>query len=248
MFVSHVVERLTQLKWPGMLAAFQEQLGMTDITALSFEERLGLLLDREKLQRENRWLERRIKQAHLRQSAVIEGIDFRSQRGIDKAEILSLASCEWVRRQQNIIITGPTGIGKTYLACALAQKACREEFTASYYRLPRLLHELSVARGDGTYDNVLKKIAKIDVLVFDDWGLAVLTEPQRKDILEILEDRYQLRSTIITTQLPIEKWHEVIGDPTIADAILDRVVHNSYKLTMKGDSMRKKLHPSKLPT
>jgi len=216
-----------------MIAAFQEQLSMPDITGLSFEERLGLLVDREIILREDRKLQSRLKQARLRQKATIEAIDFRNQRGVDKSEILSLASCEWIKQQHNIIITGPAGVGKTFLACALAQKACRKGFSSGYYRIPRLLHELSVSKGDGTYDSSLKKIAKIDVLILDDWGLSVLTESQRKDMLEILDDRYQLKSTIITTQFPIEKWYEIIGDPTIADAILDRVVHNSYKLTMK---------------
>ena len=233
MFINHVLEQLRNLKCSGMIAAFQEQLSMPDITGLSFEERLGLLVDREIILREDRKLQSRLKQARLRQKATIEAIDFRNQRGVDKSEILSLASCEWIKQQHNIIITGPAGVGKTFLACALAQKACREGFSSGYYRIPRLLHELSVSKGDGTYDSSLKKIAKIDVLILDDWGLSVLTESQRKDMLEILDDRYQLKSTIITTQFPIEKWYEIIGDPTIADAILDRVVHNSYKLTMK---------------
>jgi len=168
-----------------MIAAFQEQLSMPDITGLSFEERLGLLVDREIILREDRKLQSRLKQARLRQKATIEAIDFRNQRGVDKSEILSLASCEWIKQQHNIIITGPAGVGKTFLACALAQKACREGFSSGYYRIPRLLHELSVSKGDGTYDSSLKKIAKIDVLILDDWGLSVLTVNGHEEVHQL---------------------------------------------------------------
>ena len=238
--------KMEKLKLTGMLQAFEEQMALPEAEELSFEQRLGLLIDREIQERENRRLKRRLRQAKLRQNATIEDIDFKSFRGLDKSVILSLAQCEWIKKNQNIIITGPTGIGKTYLACALAQKACREGYTALYNRLPRLFEQLAMAKGDGLYGKLLDKIAKSDLLVLDDWGLSVLTESQRKDLLELIEDRSNLRSTIIATQLPVAKWHEVINDQTIADAILDRLVHNAHKINMEGDSMRKKIN--KVPT
>lgn len=246
MLVNQTREKMEKLKLTGMLQAFEEQMALPEAEELSFEQRLGLLMDREILERENRRLKRHLRQANLRQNATIEDIDFKSSRGLDKAVILSLAQCEWIKRNQNIIITGPTGVGKTYLACALAQKACREGFTALYSRLPRLFEQLAMAKGDGLYGKLLDKIAKSDLLVLDDWGLSVLSESQRKDLLELIEDRSNLRSTIISTQLPIIKWHEVINDQTIADAILDRLVHNAHKINLKGDSMRKKIN--KVPT
>ena len=245
-FNEEVHEKLEQLKFKGMLQAFDEQMSLPEVKDLTFEQRLGLLIDREMIERENRRLIRRLRQAKLRENAAIEDIDFQSSRGLDKAVILSLAQCEWIKRNQNIIITGPTGVGKTYLACALAQKACRQGYTAIYHRLPRLFEQLAMAKGDGLYAKLLDKTAKSDVIILDDWGLSVLTESQRKDLLELIEDRYSLRSTIIATQLPITKWHEVINDQTIADAILDRLVHNAHKINMKGGSMRKKIN--KVPT
>ncbi len=173
----------------------------------------------------------------------MEDIDYRAPRGLDKALMATLASCRWVDEHLNVLITGPTGVGKSYLACALAHKACREGHSALYQRLPRLLQDLSLARGDGRYGALLTSLAKVDVLVLDDWGLAKLTEEHRRDLLELLDDRHGLRSTLVTSQLPVEHWHERLGDPTLADAILDRLVHNAYKLTLKGDSMRKKRSP-----
>lgn len=246
MLINQTRAKLEKLKFSGMLKAFDEQLSLPEIKSLAFEQRLGLLIDREILERENRRMERRLRQAKLRENASIEDLDFRSPRGMDKSVILSLAQCGWINHHQNVIITGPTGVGKTYLACALAQKACREGYTALYRRLPRLFEELAVSKGDGRYEAILTKIAKTEVLILDDWGLSVLTESQRKDLMEIVEDRYARRSTIIATQLPISKWHEVIHDQTIADAVLDRLVHNAHKIQMKGGSMRKKV--TKVPT
>jgi len=246
LLINQTREKLEQLKFTGMLKAFEEQLSLPEAAELSFEQRLGLLIDREMIERENRRLERRLRQAKFRENASVEDIDFRSPRGLDKSVILSLAQCEWIKHHQNVIITGPTGVGKTFLACALAQKACREGHTALYRRLPRLLEELATSKGDGSYEKILMNAAKMDVLILDDWGLAVLTESQRKDLLELIEERYGLRSTIIATQLPVSKWHEVINDQTIADAILDRLVHNAHTIHMKGESMRKKI--SKVPT
>jgi DNA replication protein DnaC len=202
---------------------------------------LALLVDREMTERENRRLKTRLRKAKLRQNACIEDIDFRHPRGLDKTLFMQLADCRYLKEHNNVLIMGPTGVGKTYLACALAQNACRNGYTALYYRLPRLLHELSIAKADGRYSNLLRSIARTDLLVLDDWGLSKFIKEQRHDLLEILEDRNGLRSTLVTSQLPVKHWHEIIADPTLADAILDRFIHNAYKLNMKGDSMRKKL-------
>lgn len=208
--------------------------------SLSFEDRLLLLLEREMTQRNHRRLQVRLKQAKLKQTACIENIDFRAGRGLDKSQILSLATCQWIREHHNSLIVGATGTGKTYLACALAHKACLEGFSAIYLRLPRLFQELLIAKGDGRYTRFIQQLARIDVLILDDWGLNAFTDEQCRDLLEILDDRHQLRSTIITSQFPIKHWHETLNNPTLADAILDRVVHNAYKIQLKGESLRKK--------
>lgn len=236
---NQTAEKLYQMKLHTMAAAFKEQLEQPSIGSLSFEERLAIIVDREWLFRENRRLSKRLKTAKLKQQAVMEDIDFRHPRGLDKSVILTLANCQWIARHHNVIITGPTGIGKSYLAEALAQKGCRENFTAICYRSPRFFEELAIAKGDGSYIKLLNKLAKIDILVIDDWGLAPLTDTERRDFLEVMEDRHNMRSTIITSQYPVSKWHDIIGEPTIADAILDRIVHNAHKINLKGDSMRK---------
>jgi DNA replication protein DnaC len=248
MSVITVKEQLLNLKLSGMLTAFEEQLCMTDIKNLSFEERLSLLLDRESLEKNNRKLKRRLAQAKLKINASIEEMDYSGSREIDKPFILSLANCTWIEKAQNIIVTGATGVGKTYLACALAQKACREGFSVGYYRISMLLNTLAIAKGDGQYQKQLNQLSNFKLVVLDDFGLSILTESQRRDLLEIFEDRYNLKSTIIVSQMPIDSWHEIIGDPTIADAILDRIIHNSYKINMKGGSMRKKQNSSKVST
>jgi len=240
MLTHPTLEKLRSLKLSGMANALEEQIQM-DTKELNFEERLGLLVDREVTVRRNRKLQTLLKKAKLRLNASIEDIDYRHPRGLDKSLILSLASCQWVKDHNNILITGPTGVGKSYLACALAQKACREGCRTLYFRLPRLLQELTMARGDGRYAKMLINLAKNDLLVIDDWGLVPLNDHGRRDILEILEDRHNIRSTIVTSQLPQNNWHEIIGDPTLADAILDRLVHNAYKINLKGESMRKRL-------
>jgi DNA replication protein DnaC len=234
------LDKLQALKFTGMVAALGDQMAMPDIEELAFEERLGLLVDREITERENRRLTNRLRRARLRHNAALEDIDYRSARGLDKGLIQSLAACQWVKEHLNVLITGPTGVGKTWLACALAQKACREGYTAQYIRLTRLLRELMVAKGDGRYPKLLANLAKVDVLILDDWGLMKLNAENRRDLLEVLEDRHGTRSTVATSQLPIEEWHAVIGDPTLADAILDRLVHNAYKINLRGESMRKR--------
>lgn len=241
MMLNHpTLDKLQALRFTGMAKALTEQISLPDIDSLSFEERLGLLVDREVTEREDRRLISRLRQAKLKQSACIEDIDFKHSRGLDKSLMLDLAQCRWIKNHLNILIMGPTGVGKTWIACALAQKACREGHTALYLRLPRLLQELPIAKGDGTYTKLLKRLAKVDVLILDDWGLSQLTVEQRQDLLEILEDRHDNRSTIVTSQLPQDKWHHIIGDPTLADAILDRLVHNAYKINLTGESMRKR--------
>jgi DNA replication protein DnaC len=239
MLIHPTLDKLQRLKFTGMATALAEQMQMPDIEELAFEERLGLLIDREITERENRHLTSRLRRAKLKHQAALEDIDYHQPRGLDKSLLQSLATCRWVKEHLNILITGPTGVGKTWLACALAQKACREGHTALYLRLPRLLQDMTIAKGDGRYPKLLATLAKTEVLVLDDWGLAKLAAEQRRDLLEILEDRHGVRSTLATSQLPIEKWHDLIGDPTLADAILDRLVHNAYKINLKGGSMRK---------
>lgn len=234
------LDGLQTLKLTGMAAALADQIATPDIDELAFEERLGLLVDREITERENRRLTSRLRRARLRHVAALEDIDYRNPRGLDKGLIQSLATCQWAKEHLNILITGPTGVGKTWLACALAHKACREGYTVMYLRLARLLGDMVIAKGDGRYPKLLATLAKVDVLLLDDWGLMKLNAENRRDLLEVLEDRHGRRSTIATSQLPIEEWHAVIGDPTLADAILDRLVHNAYKINLRGESMRKR--------
>lgn len=233
-------DKLHALRLSGMYHALVEQMQMPDIAALSFEERLGLLVDRELTEREDRRLTTRLRQAKLRQTACIEDIDYRHPRGLDKALMARLATCQWVRERHNVLITGPTGIGKTWLGCALGHKACRDGLTALSLRLPRFLQELPLAKGDGRYGKLMTMLAKTDVLILDDWALAPLSDANRRDLLEIVDDRHDRRATIITSQLPVEHWHDALGDPTLADAILDRLVHNAYKIALQGESMRKR--------
>ena len=240
MLLHPTLEKLTILRFTGMAAALQEQMNMDSINDLGFKERLGLLLDREQTSRENARMQGRLRKAKLRQNGSIEDIDFRHPRGLDKSLILRLADCQWIKEHNNLLITGPTGVGKSYLACAFAQKACREGYTALYLRMSKLFEDMALAKGDGRYLKLLTTLAKTDILVLDDFGLAPLNQEQRHDLLEILEDRNSIKSTLVTSQLPEEHWHEQIGDPTLADAILDRLVHAAYRIKLKGESMRKK--------
>lgn len=232
-------EKLISMRLPAMAEAFEELTLRGATRELSFEECFGLIVDRQWIFREQRSLDRKLKNAKLREPACLEDIDYRHPRGLDRSLIERLATGRWIEEHENVLLIGATGVGKTWLSCALAQKACREGRTALYRRVSRLLDELHLARVDGSYGKVLATLAKADLLVLDDWGLSPLTEPQRRDLLEILEDRHGRRSTIVTSQVPLAKWHDTIGDPTIADAILDRIVHNAHRIELKGASMRK---------
>ena len=238
--------KLHQLKLFGMAEGLAEQNQGTLCAELDFEERLGLLIDREMTTRDNRRLTNLLRGAKLRHSgACPEEIDFRTSRGLSREVILSLMQNTWIREKQNVILTGPTGSGKTYIACALANSACRAGFSAHYLRLPRLLQEMNISRGDGSYGKLLPRLTKFARLIIDDWGLAPLSDRERREILEELEARHGIASTLISSQIPTDKWHDTIGDPTIADAVLDRIIHNAHRITMKGESMRKLLSKTK---
>lgn len=239
MLIHPTLDRLESLRLHGMAQALREQLEMSDTSSLTFDERLGLMVDREATTRDNLQLRNRLKRAALRQHASVADIDFRKTRGLSKPVVLALSSGDWIRHHQNILITGATGVGKSYLACALAHAACMQGYSALYFRLPRLLEELQLTRGDGRYLRTLKKIARTDVVLIDDWGLVRMTHQQQTDILEILDDRHKQRSTMITSQIPIDTWHQSMADPTLADAILDRLTHTAHTIILTGDSMRK---------
>lgn len=240
MLIEPTLDRLHELGLTGMAQALAEQLAVPDIQSLSFEDRLALLLERETSERDNRRLRRLLQLAKLRLDASVEDIDFRSPRGLDKSVMLRLAGCDWIRQHQVVLITGATGTGKSYLACALAQAACRHGLSTRYYRLSRLLDELTLAKADGSYPKFLDRLLRTQLLALDDYGMVPLNDVQRRDLLEVIEDRYGRRATLVTSQLPLEHWHDVIGDPTFGDAILDRLVHHAHRLTLKGPSMRKK--------
>lgn len=234
------LEKLKAMRMDGMLQAWEEQQRQPDIGDLSFDERLGLLVDAEFLHRENKRLIRALREAKLRLGqACIEDIDFPAKRRLNKSVVRQLASCRWVTESQQVLITGATGTGKTYLACALTHQACRNGHRAMYRRASRFFHELRLARADGTYQRLLARFARMNVLVIDDFGLAPMGDHDRQDLLEVLEDRYGNRATIVTSQLPPDSWHEYIGEPTVADAICDRLLHGAHRLTLKGPSRRK---------
>jgi DNA replication protein DnaC len=238
-----MMEKLTAMRLLGMVDALKRQEQDPASRELSFLERLGLLVDQQWTWRENQALTRRLHAAKLK-GAAVEDIDYRTARGLDKSVIRALVQkSAWMAQHENIFVLGPTGVGKSFVACALAQKACRDGYSALYVRAPALFRDLVIARADGSLRSVLARLGRIDVLVIDDWAMAPLAETERRDFWEICEDRYQTRSTILTSQLPVARWHEQIGDATAADGILDRLVHNAHRIDMRGDSMRKKRGP-----
>jgi DNA replication protein DnaC len=240
MLLEQTLMRLHELRLTGMAQALDEQRGIPDIANLSFEDRLALLVEREQATRDDRRLTRLLQLARFRVPACIEDINFRAKRGLDRTLITRLASGEWIRAHHVLLLVGPTGTGKTWLACALGQSACRHGYTVRYARLPRLLgEELVRARADGSYGKLLQQLAKTDLLILDDWGLAPLGDRERRDLLELIEDRVGRRATLVTSQLPVEHWHDQVGDATFGDAILDRLVHHAHRITLSGGSMRR---------
>lgn len=241
MLTEQTVTRLRSLRLDGMARAFEEQLAQPAATGLVFEERFGLLVDRELAWRDTRRLERLLKQAKLKYPhACIEDVDTRSVRGLDARQVMSLSGADWIRAGHNVLITGATGLGKTWLACALGQSACRQGFSVFYTRFSRLLEELRIAHGDGTFGRRLQQLARIDLILLDDWGIAPIGQLERTDLLELLDDRTTGKATLITSQLPVDNWYGYLNDPTLADAILDRIIHGSHRITLKGESLRKK--------
>jgi DNA replication protein DnaC len=239
--IEPMMEKLVAMRLQGMVEGLKAQQQDPAASELSFQERLAMLIDQQWNWRENQALDRRMKAAKLRGNACIEEIDYRTARGLDKSVIRSLTqeSC-WVAKHENIFVLGPTGVGKSFVASAFAQKACRDGYSVFYVRAQALFRDLALARADGSLRQRLVRLGRIDVMVIDDWAMAPLAESERRDFWEICEERYQRRSTVLTSQLPISRWHEQIGDPTLADGILDRLVHNAHRIEMKGDSMRRR--------
>jgi DNA replication protein DnaC len=235
-----MLDQLSQLGLPGMAQAFIELEASGDAATLSHADWLGLLLDREVTHRHDKRLAARLRYARLRQNAVVEDVDYRAARGLDRALFQKLANGDWIDAHDNLILCGPTGVGKSWLACALGHKACRDNRSVLYQRVPKLFADLALARGDGRYARILRGLAGVQLLILDDWGLEPLDAGARHDLYEILEERYSRRSTILTSQVPVDKWHAVIGDPTYADAILDRLVHNAHRIDLAGDSLRRR--------
>jgi len=240
MLLQQTLERLRELRMTGMATALEEQQGLPDVHSLAFEDRLALLVEREASFREDRRLTRLLRQARFRLPACVEDLIFDASRGLDRSVVLRLSAGDWIRRSQVVLITGATGTGKTFLACALGQAACRHGHSTRYFRLPLMLQELAMARADGSYPKLLDRLQKTELLIIDDYGLATLTDPERRDLLEVLEDRHGRRATLVTSQLPLEHWHEIIGDATFGDAILDRLVHHAHRIQLKGGSMRRR--------
>lgn len=239
MLLHQTLDSLRRLKLFGMAEAFQQQLQQPDTHDLAFEDRFSLLVEREQTERENRRLTRLLQLARLRQPACVEDIDYKHRRGLERSLMATLVNCDWIRNHHNLHLTGPTGSGKSWLACALGHQACRQGLSVRYERVPRLLDSLRIARGDGSLAKRFTQLAKTELLILDDFGLKPLTQAERHDLLEVIEDRHAARSTLVTSQLPIAHWHEYLSEPTVADALLDRLLHNAYKIELKGESMRK---------
>jgi DNA replication protein DnaC len=231
---------LHELGLHGMAAGYKALQANPEARSLGHEEWLGLLLDHETTLRRQKRFETRARAARLRHPASVEDVDYRTHRGLDRSLFLKLASCDWIRTQRNLLITGPCGVGKSWLACALGHKACRDDLSVLYFRVPRLFAALGLARGDGRYSRLLRQLARVNLLVLDDWGPEPLLPEQARDLLEIVEDRYDAGSILITSQLPVDRWYDIIGVPTLADAVLDRLIHNAYRIELAGDSMRKR--------
>ena len=229
--IQNTIDKMTAMKLYGMSEGVEEQLANSQYKELSFEERLSMLVDKEIFCRQNKKLRSLLRRASFRfPEACMEDIDYKTKRNLSKKNMLKLSQNGWIRKHQNVILTGETGAGKSYIACALGNNACRNDISSYYVRIPKLLHELKISHADGTFLKLIKKLTRVELLIMDDWGLSNFSDTDRRDMLEIFEDRYNARSTIIATQFPVDTWHDVIGDPTIADAICDRIVHNAHKI------------------
>ena len=243
MLTHPTLDLLQDLNLHGMATAFRDLQAQPEAQSLEHAEWLALLLEHEATARRQKRFEARARAARLRHAASVEDVDYRAARGLDRAMFLKLAACDWIRARHNLLITGPCGLGKSWLACALGHKACREDLSVAYHRVPRLFAALALARGVGRYSRALRALARVDLLILDDWGPETLDAEQRRDLLEIVEDRHEARSIILTSQIPVDRWYDMIGDPTIADAILDRLVHSAYRIELQGESLRKKRSP-----
>jgi DNA replication protein DnaC len=243
MLTHPTIDLLTTLGLQGMAKGFQDLQAQPEAAALPHADWLALLLEREVTLRRQKRFESQARAAGLRHQASVEDVDYRATRGLDRTLFLKLSGCDWIRARHNLLLTGPCRVGKSWLACALGHKACREDFSVVYHRAPRLFAALALARGDGRYAKLLKALARVDLLILDDWGPEKLDDEQRRDLLEIVEGRYERRSTLVTSQVPVDRWYEIIGNPTIADDILDRLVHNAYQIELTGESLRKRRPP-----